>query len=93
MPPSRSTAVEQGRGPEAEDEEPSADEVNETVARIARSDRPRAGARREAASVEALIERLAAIDPALLEDQLADGSTLLEAIREDASVHYRRARR
>ena len=80
--------VEEGRGSEAEDEEPSVDEVNETVARIARqTDLARVRAR-EAASVEALIERLAAMDPALLAEQLADGSTLEEAIREDASVHY-----
>jgi Mycothiol maleylpyruvate isomerase N-terminal domain len=67
----------------------SVDEINATVARIAR-DTPLATVRkREAASVEALVERLRSLDPALLAEVLPDGATLEQGIREDASDHYR----
>ena len=65
------------------------DEVNATVARIAR-DTPLATVRkREEASVEALIERLRTLDPNQLSQVLPDGATLEQGIREDASEHYR----
>ena len=65
------------------------DEVNATVARIAR-DTPLATVRkREEASVDALVARLRTIDPALLPEPLPDGATLAQGIREDASDHYR----
>jgi Mycothiol maleylpyruvate isomerase N-terminal domain len=65
------------------------DEINATVARIAR-DTPLATVRkREAASVEALVERLRTLDPAHLSEVLPDGATLDRGIREDASDHYR----
>jgi hypothetical protein len=65
------------------------DEINATVARIAR-DTPLAMVRkREAASVEALVERLRTLDAALLSEVLPDGATLDRGIREDASEHYR----
>jgi hypothetical protein len=65
------------------------DEINATVARIAR-DTPLATVRkREAASVEALVERLRTLDPARLAEVLPDGATLDQGIREDASDHYR----
>ncbi len=80
--------VEEGRVAEVEADEPSVDEVNETVARVARqTDIARVQAR-ELASVDALIERLRGMDEVLLAERLPDGSTLEEAIREDASVHY-----
>jgi hypothetical protein len=64
------------------------DEINATVARIAR-DTPLATVRkREAASVEALTERLRTLDPALLGDLLPDGATLEQGIREDGPEHY-----
>jgi hypothetical protein len=67
----------------------SVDEINATVARIAR-DTPLATVRkREAASVEALMERLRTVDPALLAEVLPDGATLEQGIREDGSDHYR----
>jgi hypothetical protein len=67
----------------------SVDEINATVARIAR-DTPLATVRkREAASVEALMERLRTADPALLAEVLPDGATLEQGIREDGSDHYR----
>ena len=60
-------AVEQGRIDEAGAGEPPVDEINETVARIARSTELSTVRKREAASVEALVERLRALDPGLLE--------------------------
>lgn len=65
------------------------DEVNETVARIARESPLASVQAREAASVEALIERLRTLDPSLLDVVLPDGATLEAGIREDASDHYR----
>jgi hypothetical protein len=65
------------------------DEINATVARIAR-DTPLATVRkREAASVAALVERLETLDVALLMEVLPDGATLEVGIREDAPDHYR----
>lgn len=65
------------------------DEVNATVARIAR-DTPLATVRkREEASMEALIERLRTLDEVLLPEILPDGATLEQGVREDASDHYR----
>ena len=65
------------------------DEVNATVARIAR-ETPLATVRtREEASVEALVERLGTLDESLLPELLPDGATLEQGIREDASDHYR----
>jgi hypothetical protein len=81
-------AVEEGRAEEAGAGEPPVDEVNETVARIARQTDLATVQRREAASVEALVERLRALDPALLEVRLPDGATLAEGISEDAGAHY-----
>lgn len=82
-------AVEQGRTEEVGAGEPSVDEVNETVARIARSTELATVRKREAASVEALVERLRGLDPSLLAERLPDGATLEEGIREDGAVHYR----
>ena len=65
------------------------DEVNATVARIARDTPLETVRKREAASFEALVERLRTLDPALLPDVLPDGATLEQGIREDASDHYR----
>ena len=65
------------------------DEVNATVARIARETPLATVRKREAASVEALVERLRTLDPALLSEVLPDGATLDAGIREDASDHYR----
>ena len=82
-------AVEDGRAQEVGDGDPPVDEVNDTVARVAR-DTPLAAVRkREAASVEALVERLRRMDPALLSVRLPDGATLEEGIREDGADHYR----
>ena len=82
-------AAEQGRIDEVGLGEPPVDDVNATVARVARATELATVRKREAASVEALVERLASLDPALLEERLPDGVTLGEGIREDGPIHYR----
>lgn len=82
-------ATEGGLGDRDCADGPAVDEINETVARIARGTDLATVRRREAASVEALVERLRALDPALLAARLADGATLEEGIREDGPLHYR----
>jgi len=82
-------AVEEGRADEVGAGEPTVDEVNETVARIARQTDLATVRKREAASVEALIERVEALDPSLLAVRLPDGATLEQGIREDGPIHYR----
>lgn len=82
-------AVEEGRVDEVGGGEPSVDEVNATVARVARETDLGTVRKREAASVEALLERLRRLEPSLLSVHLPDGATLETGIDEDASVHYR----
>lgn len=82
-------AVEEGRAEEVGAGEPPGDEVNATVARVARETPLAAVRKREAASVEALVERLRRMDPGLLPARLPDGETLEHGIREDGSDHYR----
>ena len=65
------------------------DEVNETVARIARTTDLSTVRRREAASFDALVERIRAMEPALLELMLPDGASVAQGIREDGAAHYR----
>jgi Mycothiol maleylpyruvate isomerase N-terminal domain len=72
-----------------EPDEPDVDAINETVARVARSTDLATVRRREEASVTALLERLRALDPALLDVELPEGDTLLEAVRDDSTDHYR----
>jgi hypothetical protein len=79
-------AVESGR---IEPDEPDTDAVNETVARIARETPLATVRKREAASVDALVERLRALDPSLLGVELPEGDTLEEAVRADGPDHYR----
>lgn len=82
-------AVEEGRIDEVGVDEPPVDEVNATVARVAASTPLATVVRREQASVDALVARLQAVDPARLEDRLPDGTTLEAGIREDGPDHYR----
>jgi hypothetical protein len=83
-------AVESGRADEFGADRPSVEEVNATVARVARQTDLATVRRREAASVEAFVERLRAMDPALLDVALPHhGLTLVEGIREDGAAHYR----
>jgi len=81
-------AVEQGRADELDPGGLDVEAINRTVARVARSTELATVRRREAASVEALVERLRAMDPALLDTVLPDGDTLADAIREDGPGHY-----
>ncbi|HEX5039915.1 MAG TPA: maleylpyruvate isomerase N-terminal domain-containing protein [Candidatus Limnocylindria bacterium] len=80
---------EQGRIEEDDLGGQTVDEVNETVARIARDTPLATVRRREAASVQALVERLRTLDEGLLPALLRDGATLEEGLREDGSDHYR----
>jgi hypothetical protein len=64
------------------------DDVNATVARVARMADLGTARKREAASVEALLERLATVDPALLSVSLPDGATLAQAVGQDGAEHY-----
>jgi len=82
-------AAEEGRIDEVGEGEPSTDDVNATVARIARETDLATVRKREAASVEALLERLRRLDAGLLSLRLPDGATLEAGIEEDASAHYR----
>lgn len=81
--------VEDGRTEEIGHGALSTDEMNATVARIARGTDLATVRKREAASVEALLERLRRLDPTLLDVRLPDGSTLEAAADEDAGAHYR----
>ncbi len=82
-------AVENDRADEIGDGAGSVDERNETVARVARQADLTTVRKREAASVQALLERLADLDPAHLSGRLPDGATLEEKIREEGALHYR----
>lgn len=67
---------------------PDVDQLNETVARVAR-ETPLATVRaREAAAAEALAERMRGLDPALLAVVLPDGRTLERQLRTDGPDHY-----
>lgn len=81
-------AVEDGRADQVGEGRPPTDEVNDTVARVARQTDLATVRKREAASVEVLLERLRRMDPGLLEVRLPDGATLAEGIREDGPDHY-----
>jgi hypothetical protein len=81
--------VEQGRGADFDVGDHEVDERNATVARVARQTNLATVRRREEASFEALLERVRALDPALLGAQLAEWGTLEAGIREDGAVHYR----
>jgi hypothetical protein len=81
--------VEDGRVDEIGVGAPSTDQANETVARVARETDLATVRKREAASVETLLERLRRLDPSLLDVRLPGGSNLEAGIEEDAGAHYR----
>ena len=65
------------------------DARNETVARVAReSDYPLVLAREES-SYLAFLDRLRALDPALLSERAPYGASLEHIVREDGAEHYR----
>lgn len=69
--------------------QPPVDEINATVARVARESDTAAVITRERAAFEFLVERLTGIEPQLLDLLLSDGATVEQGIREDGSEHYR----
>jgi hypothetical protein len=82
-------AVEEGRAAEVGEDELPTDEVNATVAMVARETDLATVRKREAATVEVLLERLRRLDPSLLAVRLPDGATLEQGIAEDGADHYR----
>lgn len=82
-------AAEEDRLEEMGVDDPAVDDVNETVARVARETDLATVRKREAASVEVLVDRLRAIDPSRLTQRLPDGATLADGITEDGAAHYR----
>jgi len=83
-------AVETGRADEFGADRRPVDDVNATVVRVARQAELGTVRKREAASVEAFVERLRGMDPALLPTPLSHhGLTLEQGIREDGAAHYR----
>lgn len=83
-------AVESGRADAFGADRPPVEEVNATVARVARATELGTVRKREAASVEALVDRLTATDPGLLAAWLPHhGLTLGQGVREDGASHYR----
>lgn len=82
-------ALEDGRIDEAYEGQLPVDDVNETVARVARETDLATVRKREAASVEALVTELRRMDPALLDDLLPSGASLEALVREDGPDHYR----
>lgn len=82
-------AVEEGRADEAGEGMPPTDEVNETVARVARETDLATVRKREAGSVDALLEWLGRLDPSLLATPLPDGTTLERGVADDGADHYR----
>ena len=82
-------AVEDARVEELYAERAPVDEVNETVARVARETSLATVRKREAASVEALLEELRRLDPSVLDAPLPSGHRLEALVREDGLDHYR----
>jgi hypothetical protein len=82
-------AVEDGRIEEVGMDDLPVEDVNATVARVARETDLATVQAREAASVEALLERLRRMEPSLLDLELPDGMTVEASIREDGPDHYR----
>jgi hypothetical protein len=79
----RGTAATFGEG------RPSVDEINATVARVARQSDFAAVRAREQSSFDALVARVAEMDAGLLDATLRGGETVERAIREDGVDHYR----
>ena len=80
--------VEQGRIADVGADQPPTDDVNATVTRIARTTPIETVRRREAASFDALVERMGSLDPALLDLTLPDGASVAQGLREDGAEHY-----
>ena len=81
--------AEQGRAADFKVGDGEVDARNAVVARIARETDYETVLRREAEIFAVLSDRLARLDPRLLDVQLADWGRLEDGIREDAPLHYR----
>lgn len=73
----------------ADDPDFDVDEVNATVARVARETDLATVRLREEAAYGALVDRLAAAEDAWLPDTTGYGDTLEQVLREDGPEHYR----
>jgi hypothetical protein len=82
-------AVEDARVEELYADRAPVDEVNATVARVAQETDLATVRKREAASVEALLEELRRLDPSLLDAPLPSGYPLEALVRDDGIDHYR----
>ena len=82
-------AAERGATESFGEGRPSVDDINATVARVARETDLATAQARERASVEVLVDRLRTLDPTLLDLSLPDGATVEQRIREDGAEHYR----
>lgn len=82
-------AVEEGRVEELYANRAPVDDVNATVAKVARDTNLGTVLKREAGSVEALVERLRRVDPSLLDAPLPSGYPLEALVRDDGIDHYR----
>lgn len=82
-------AVEDGRVEELYADRAPVDEVNATVARVARETDLTTVRKRESASVEALIDELRRLEPTVLDAPLPTGYPLEALVREDGVDHYR----
>ena len=82
-------AAERGDAPEAGLSGAEVEARNRTVARVAAQADLATVRRREEGAFEALVERLAAVAPELLDMPLDGPGTLEQAIDEDGAAHYR----
>ena len=82
-------AAEQGRADTFEVGDMEVEARNATVARVARAASLATVRQREQGSIDALLDRLQRLDPALLGVQLGTWGTLEAGLREDGPVHYR----
>lgn len=82
-------AAELGRLEGFGEGQPSVDEVNAAVARVARETDLATVRKRERAAFDVLAERLRRVDPSVLDLQLPDGTTVEAGVCEDAADHYR----
>ena len=81
--------AQEGRADEFGAADLDVDERNAVVARVARETDLPTVRKREEAAFGALIDALAGLDPALLNENMAYGDTLEQVIRDDGSDHYR----
>jgi hypothetical protein len=82
-------AVAENRAEQLYDGQPSVDEVNATVARVARETDYATVRKREEAAVQALIDHLRTVGLAVLEGRLPSGAMVERLVLEDGPEHYR----